>query len=741
MSAHKNIDRICIIATALCVMLTAILMSCASLGTGKKGITMGYEKRLFDNDRVHTIDIVMDDWDGFLETAQSEEYSNCTVIIDGEAYKNVGIRGKGNTSLSTVASMDSNRYSFKVEFDQYDKNKSYHGLDKLSLNNVIQDNTYMKDYLTYQMMNEIGANAPLSSFAYITVNGEDWGLYLAVEGVEDSFLKRNFGNNYGELYKPDSMSFGGGRGNGKDFDMKDFTDDSGSDENSGKDNMQGGFGQFTPPDMQGGIPQMPDGMEIPEDFDFSAMEDGEVKMPDMGGGFGGGMGSDDVKLKYSDDSYDSYSNIFSSAKTEITDADKDRLIASLKDLSEYNNLDEVVDIENVIRYFVVHNFVCNGDSYTGSMIHNYYLYEKDGQLSMLPWDYNLAFGTFQGGNATGQVNSPIDTPVSGDMSDRPMAGWIFSDEKYTEMYHEYFAEFLEDVDITGIIDNAYELIAEYVEKDPTKFCTYEEFEKGVSTLRTFCQLRSESVQGQLDGAIPSTTEGQNEDSSALIDASSITLSDMGTMGMGGGKGGFGGMTPPEGFGNGEMPDFEGLEDMPQSGFGGGMNKGTTGGRGQREKSIFSSENAAELSFSFAPTTNFTLLANNTDRMPQGGFGNGEMPDFGGMTPPEGFGNGEMPDFGNMTPPEGSGGATPDYGNSDNQEEATTSAAAQNPDRGNSGNSQRNPFGEGGGMPDFGGMNPSRENSDSQDNTTMYILLGVSALALAGGLFFAFRFKR
>ena len=249
MSAHKNIDRICIIAIVICVALTAVLMNGSALGIGRTANAMGYEERLFDTDKVHTIDIVIDDWDEFLTTAQSEVYSDCSVIIDGEAYKNVGIRGKGNTSLSTVSSMDSERYSFKVEFDQYDKNKSYHGLDKLSLNNVIQDNTYMKDYLTYQMMNEFGASAPLCSFAYITVNGEDWGLYLAVEGVEDSFLQRNFGNDYGNLYKPDSMSFGGGRGNGKDFDIKDFADNSDYDENSdsaedknNSGNMQGGFG-------------------------------------------------------------------------------------------------------------------------------------------------------------------------------------------------------------------------------------------------------------------------------------------------------------------------------------------------------------------------------------------------------------------------------------------------------------------------------------------------------------------
>lgn len=98
---------------------------------------MGYENRLFDISKVHTIDIVMDDWDSFIDTAQSEEYSECAVIIDGESYKNVGIRGKGNTSLSTVSSMDSERYSFKVEFDKYDNNKSYYGLDKLFLNNII----------------------------------------------------------------------------------------------------------------------------------------------------------------------------------------------------------------------------------------------------------------------------------------------------------------------------------------------------------------------------------------------------------------------------------------------------------------------------------------------------------------------------------------------------------------------------------------------------------------------------
>ena len=104
---------------------------------------------VIDTSVVHTIDIVMDDRDGFLDTCTNEEYTICTVVIDNESYKNVGIRAKGNTSLTQVASYGNDRYSFKIEFDHYDNTKSYYGLDKLSLNNIIQDNTYLKDYLSY----------------------------------------------------------------------------------------------------------------------------------------------------------------------------------------------------------------------------------------------------------------------------------------------------------------------------------------------------------------------------------------------------------------------------------------------------------------------------------------------------------------------------------------------------------------------------------------------------------------
>lgn len=539
MTTSRHIDRICIAIVSAAVLLTVLFMNGSALGIQSVDRTLGYEDRIFDTSRVHSIDIVMDDWESFIETCENEEYSSCTVVIDGEKYANIGIRAKGNTSLSQVKQMDSKRYSFKLEFDQYDSSKSYYGLDKLCLNNLIQDNTMMKDYLVYQMMADFGVDSPLCSYTYITVNGEDWGLYLAVEGVEDAFLEKNYGSDAGELYKPDSMSFGGGRGNGRDFHMEDFTESGELPELPDGENMtpasQSDGESMTPPERPDGEdfaengerPELPDG----ENMTPPEQSDGENRTPPGGmrGGAPGGMGSDDVKLKYIDDDAASYSNIFDNAKTEVTQEDQDRLIASLKSLNSYSDLEECVNTDEVLRYFVVHNFVCNGDSYTGSMIHNYYLYEQDGQLSMIPWDYNLAFGAFQGNNASEAVNESIDNPVSGgDVDDRPMLGWIFSDASYTKQYHALFEEFVErwfdEGALSELIESTADLIRPYVEKDPPRFCTTEEFEEGVETLEQFVTLRAEAVSRQLAG------------DTTAVDTEGLTLSDMGTMQNGGEKG-------------------------------------------------------------------------------------------------------------------------------------------------------------------------------------------------------------
>ncbi len=662
MLRHKNIERICCLVLAVTILVTCLYMAAAAAGLVQADHNIGYENRLFDQSYVHTIDIVMDDWEGFLDTCTSEVYASCTLVIDGEKYSNVAIRGKGNTSLSSVASYGNDRYSFKVEFDHYQTGKTYHGLDKLCLNNLIYDNTYMKDYLAYTLMGKMGVASPLCSFVEIRVNGETFGTYLAVEGVEESFLKRNYGSDYGELYKPDTMNFGGGRGNGGDFDMNDFMEDFDqeaeaapetqteqqpeAEASDGFDNSFGGSfggssGESTTPD-NGGF-TMPEGVDpsqftggempaAPEGGSFEMPEG--MEMPDMGGFNMFGMGSSGTKLQYVDDDPASYDTIFSSAKTNVSENDQTRLIAALKKLSEGDT--SAVDEDAMLRYLAVHDFLQNGDSYTGMMVHNYYLYEEDGVLSMIPWDYNLAFGTFTGGNGQSTINSNIDTPVSGSTgSDRPMVGWVFKSEESIAAYHEVYQQFISEYFASGWYEEEVtrmaNMLTPYVANDPTAFCTFEEFEKGVEAIRQYGALRAQSIQNQLDG------------NNQTVDANALNLSDMGSMNNGGG--GFGGGMPGGGRsrdkGADTQPDAQTSEapaatDMPAMPDGAQLPEGVqlpegfempAGGEGPDGSS--SGQTAA----TDAPTQAPTQAPTDMPAMPEGA----QLPE--GVQLPEGF---EMP---------------------------------------------------------------------------------------------------
>lgn len=187
---------------------------------GNNAVTMKYESKLFSTDQIMDIDILMDedDWNNMLENAISEEYYSCNVVVNGKTFYSVGIRPKGNTSLSSIANdPDTDRYSFKLEFDHYIEGQTCYGLDKLILNNNYADATNMKEAIVYDMYQYLGVDASLYNYAKISVNGDYRGVYLALEAVEDSFMLRNYGTEDGNLYKPENMGVGGGM-DGKDGD-------------------------------------------------------------------------------------------------------------------------------------------------------------------------------------------------------------------------------------------------------------------------------------------------------------------------------------------------------------------------------------------------------------------------------------------------------------------------------------------------------------------------------------------
>lgn len=116
-------------------------------------------------------------------------------------------------------------------------------------------------------------------------------------------------------------------------------------------------------------------------------------------------------------------------------------LEALKALSEGQDLEKYFDVDQILRYFAAHTVVVNLDSYSSTMAQNYYIYEKNGKLSILPWDYGLAFGGFQSDDASSVVNFPIDTPVSGvSMEDRPLLNKLLENEEYMAKYHEYLQQ-------------------------------------------------------------------------------------------------------------------------------------------------------------------------------------------------------------------------------------------------------------------------------------------------------------
>lgn len=548
MIAHKHITRIIavVMAVAVCLCLCAVAFSGEIVAAmGYTGISMEYETELFDTSSILTVNILMDeaDWNDMLENATTEEYYQCDVEVNGTTFYRVAIRPKGNTSLTSIASdPTTGRYSFKLEFDHYVDGQTCFGLDKLILNNNYADATNMKEALIYDMYQYLGADASLYNYAKISVNGEYWGVYLALEAAEDSFMLRNYGAQSGELYKPDSMDMGGG----KDF-------------------GNGAIENMTPPDTQGNTdqanPPTSPGQTSDDTFDPSQKPDSSGENPaesptdsderpsmnfNYGGGRGGfSMGGGGANLNYTDDELDSYETIWDGEIASTTKADHKRVVTALKNISEGNDLEDYMDIDNLLRYMAVHVFSVNGDSLSGTMAHNYYLYETGGKLNLIPWDYNLALGGMGGSSdATSVVNGAIDNAFSG----TTFFDTLMEDEACHSQYYAYLQKLVSEYVDGGGFDAFYERVRsqidELVKTDPTAFYSYDEYLTAVDTLYQVVKLRGESIQGQLDGTIPSTESAQRS-SDALVDASTLNISVMGSMSGGGGGFGFNAPTSSE----------------------------------------------------------------------------------------------------------------------------------------------------------------------------------------------------
>ncbi|MCU9813429.1 CotH kinase family protein [Paraclostridium sp. AKS81] len=430
---------------------------------------------VLDKNSITSIDIKIkdSDWEWLLENATKEEYKSADVTINGETFNNVGIRPKGNSSLTSVANdSTTDRYSIKIDFGQYVDGQTYHGIRKLALNNNISDATYMKEAISYDIYNFLGIATPEYSYTDIKINGSDWGLYLGVEVIDERFIEKNYGEISGNLYKPETMNIGGNKGNNGEMQRPDM-DGNKPQMGDNPPNMDRNIPKMdeVPPAMNGDAPNMVQNQNVSrEDGDIKNLEGNKNNEEDKGGAPKmRNKDSQGADLKYIDDDVDSYSILRDSAVFKnTTDKDFESVIDMMESLSTGNDIENYLNVDEVLKYFAVNTFLVNLDSYSGGMYHNYYLYEKDGVSEILPWDLNMSFGGFSVKDGEKAVNFPVDSPVTGNLEDAPLIGKLLENDDYKEIYHKYLKQISDNYFSSGTFNNRVtqinKLISNYVKK-------------------------------------------------------------------------------------------------------------------------------------------------------------------------------------------------------------------------------------------------------------------------------------
>ncbi len=386
---------------------------------------------VFPHDEVVDVYITIDeeDWNYMTDNAMEEEMVIADITYNGYEFQDVGIRPKGNSSLRDVANSDSDRYSFKIDFNEYISGQNFLGLTKLNLNNLFMDPTMMAEYIGYEALDSIDADASRTTYVALYINDEYYGLYLSVEQVNESFLEDHYDESDGALYKPDM-----------------------------------------------------------------------------------GTGSD---LAYISDDPDDYAGLFS--ETTVND-NKASMIELIETINQGGDLDEVLNVDSFLSYLALSSLTIHNDSYQGGMFHNYYLYDNDGVFEWISWDLNMIFNGFPSGTDADAMAYLIDEPTSGEISGYSLVEAVMANDDYVEVYHDYLELLMESYFEASTFENRvleiYDMIAPYVQIDPTAFYTYDEFEAALFEdvsdslgLLNYMTTRSENVSKQLSGEIPSTNNG------------------------------------------------------------------------------------------------------------------------------------------------------------------------------------------------------------------------------------------
>ena len=168
----------------------------------------------FAPEAMHTVDITVppESWDPINAQAKPpgcvpfiRQYYPGSVTIDGETFDGVGIRTKGGCGSSRTLDQ---KASWKINLSWNDpavegcpSERRKNGLKRLTLNNSVQDRTFVHEMLAYHFYKLMGVATPRANHVRVNVNGQFWGVYLNLESLDRRFLSRWFHSKKGMLYE------------------------------------------------------------------------------------------------------------------------------------------------------------------------------------------------------------------------------------------------------------------------------------------------------------------------------------------------------------------------------------------------------------------------------------------------------------------------------------------------------------------------------------------------------------
>lgn len=178
--------------------ITTTLAS-ASLACGALfGVPAAHGQDLYDTATLRTFAFQFNDanWLALLRANYTSQTNIlATLTVDGVSYPNVGVRLRGNSSYTSLPS-GSEKFSLNVEMDAVDPEQELMGYGSLNLNNGFHDPTFCREVLYNNYVAQYMPN-PRANHALVTLNGQNWGVYINVQQFNKTMLSSHFADTSG----------------------------------------------------------------------------------------------------------------------------------------------------------------------------------------------------------------------------------------------------------------------------------------------------------------------------------------------------------------------------------------------------------------------------------------------------------------------------------------------------------------------------------------------------------------